>query len=177
MRIIAGKFRGRVLKSFNLPNTRPTTDLVRESLFNIINYKMEGCSFLDMFGGTGAISFEAESRGAKRVVCIEKNFKSFNLIKENAKSLNSNIELFCTDFNVALRKLSGQAFDIIFLDPPYKTDYAEECIDEILKMKLIKKNGILIWEHDEDKLKSNYLTELNAVTKKYGSKYLSLMYF
>ena len=177
MRIIAGKNKGKVLAEFKLDSTRPTSDLVKGALFNIIGEKVFDCEFLDLFGGTGAISCEAVSRGAKNVVVTDNNYESIKLINKNLKSINANnVKVINSSFLDALKQLKRQnkTFDIVFLDPPYKTDFAEQAVRFILDNNLINENGLLIWEHDKEKLE--IINSLgNFKTKKYGKKYLSIL--
>lgn len=176
MRIIAGKNKGKVLVDFKLETTRPTSDLVKGALFNIIAEKIVDCEFLDLFGGTGSISCEAVSRGASSVITVDNNNESIKIIKKNLSLINANnVKVLNSNFVDALKQFikNKNKFDIIFLDPPYKTDFAEQSIEFILKNNLLKENGLLIWEHDEDKL--NLLNNYgNFKTKKYGKKYLSI---
>lgn len=178
MRIIAGKHKGKVLNEFKLDTTRPTSDLVKQALFNIISYKIEDSVFLDLFGGTGACGLEAISRGSKLVYCVDNNSLSINLIKSNASLIKStNFNIFKMDYLQALEyfKQNNISFDIIFLDPPYKTDFAEKSINYILKNNLLKDNGLLCWEHDKDKLLVKEKLGF-CKTKKYGIKFLSYEY-
>ncbi|MBQ0017397.1 MAG: 16S rRNA (guanine(966)-N(2))-methyltransferase RsmD [Clostridiales bacterium] len=175
MRVIAGKFKGKKLSEFELETTRPTSDLVKGACFNILGEKVNGSVFLDLFSGTGAIGIEALSRDAKICYFVENNKDAVKLIEKNIKSCNiENYKLIKTDCFEALKNLQREniKFDIIFLDPPYKTDLAEKCIRLIQKYDLLNKNGIIMWEHDKTKL--DIVKSFNIEnTRKYGIKYLT----
>ncbi|MBX7172986.1 MAG: 16S rRNA (guanine(966)-N(2))-methyltransferase RsmD [Pyrinomonadaceae bacterium] len=151
MRIIAGQFRGRVIKSPPNLKTRPTSDRLRESLFNIINPRInERTIFLDLCAGTGAIGIEAISRGVSQVTFVEISRKVCGLIEENLDNLaipESQTEIICEKAEKFLVKTS-KTFDIVYFDPPYQNDYAQ-----ILQQfgeansKLLTENGIFIAEH------------------------------
>lgn len=176
MRIIAGKYKGKVLKEFNLKSTRPTTDMVREALFDKIGTETGGSIFLDLFSGTGAVGIEALSRGAKLCYFADSNADAVKIIKSNLNLIDAqNYILLNLDYKIMLKNLSKDniKFDIIFLDPPYATSFAEDAIDIIKQNKLISPNGVIVWEHDVDKndyIKNNFT---NFQTKKYGKKYLT----
>lgn len=180
MRIIAGKYKGKVLKEFELSSTRPTADIVRGAIFNILGTKIIDSVFLDLFAGTGAVGIEAISRGCKTAYFVDQNKQSINLIKNNLKAINqSECSVINESFEFALKNFSNQnvKFDIIFLDPPYKTDYAEDVIFQIQSLNVLNKNAIIVWEHDETKL--DKLKEFSNIvkTKKYGKKYVTILAF
>lgn len=177
MRIIAGKFKGKVLSSFELDSTRPTSDIVREALFNIL-YNVSNKTFLDLFGGTGAVCLEAISRGVKQAVVVDNNKLAISLINKNVKSCNAdNVKVLFLDYLKALKKLEEEnyCFDIIFLDPPYSTNYAEQSLNYLKNSNLINNESIIIWEHDKTKL--NIILERFEIVnqKRYGSKYLTIL--
>ncbi len=118
MRVIAGEFRSRRLKSLPGLNTRPTPDRLRETLFNVLAPRLEGCIFLDVYAGTGAVGIEALSRGARRAIFIEKNRAAVEVIRENLASLGleSRAEVFTGKVATVLERLRA---DMAFLDPPY----------------------------------------------------------
>ena len=181
MRIIAGKYKGKILNSFKLDTTRPTSDMVRSSLFNIIGEKIIDSDFLDLFGGTGACGIEADSRGAKKVTIVDHHIESINLINKNIKLVKSgNINVVNQDYDKFLSycKDSKLKFDIIFIDPPYKSNFGEISIDYILDNHLVKDDGLIIWEHDKEKLQIlDKYANFNIRTKKYGIKYLTIFEF
>ena len=125
MRIIAGTHRGRRLQTLTGPATRPTTGQVKEALFNILRAQTANHDWLDLFAGSGAIGFEAASRGAKRVVLVESAAPAITIIAHNQTALGlQQVELFARDVTSALAWLDQhhQRFDVIFLDPPYETN-------------------------------------------------------
>lgn len=148
MRIITGKYRGRKIQSPKHEGVRPTIDRVKESLFNIINQDIYGATVLDLFGGTGALGLECVSRGADKVYIVDSDKDSFNLIKTNAKNMTEDISIMLMDYNIALLNFSkkGIKFDLIFLDPPYASKFAEFAIDKIQEYDLLKEDGKIIWE-------------------------------
>src|SRR5690348_8883448 len=124
MRVIAGEYKGRRLKAVPGQNTRPTTDKVKESMFNIIGPYFEGGMALDLFAGTGGLGIEALSRGIVKAVFIEKDYKAISVIRENIQmlGLEPRVEISKNDAKRALDTLAerGVRFDLVFLDPPYK---------------------------------------------------------
>jgi 16S rRNA (guanine966-N2)-methyltransferase len=152
MRIIAGKYRGRKLKSPTSLATRPTSDRLRETLFNILAPCIEGARFLDLCAGTGAVGIEALSRGASQVTFVDQSRKMAALIKENCDTLkieDDEIELITGDASDFLRRHANkvnQPFDIIFFDPPYAMDYkALKYIGD--EQTILADEGLLIVEH------------------------------
>ena len=141
MRIISGKARGTKLFTLEGLDTRPTLDRVKESLFNIINNRIYASSVLDLFSGSGAIGLEFASRGAKNVTLCDVSKKATDIIKKNIEKthLEEIVELYNLDFKKMLEEIKEKEFDIIYLDPPYKTDYIKESIE------LIKKYNIRDW--------------------------------
>lgn len=173
MRIISGKARGTKLFTLEGLDTRPTLDRVKESLFNIINNRIYASSVLDLFSGSGAIGLEFASRGAKRVVLCDASKKATDIIKKNIEKthLEEKVELYNLDFKKMLEEIKEKKFDIIYLDPPYKTDYIKESIELIKKYNIISPDGLIIAETDEDEKIEKQLKELdvNVLDKrKYG---------
>ena len=153
MRIIAGTFRSRQLKSLKGLTLRPTSDMLRETLFNVLGPRVEGSRFLDLFAGTGAIGIEAVSRGADFVVFVEKHAKTVHLIRENLASLEiaEGIRVIPADALtslITLEKESVPPFDFIFLDPPYtnQSEY-KETLRVIDQSKLVQDSTLIIAEH------------------------------
>lgn len=125
MRIIAGRFRSRVLTAPAGMATRPTSDRLRETLFNVLAARMEGCAFLDLYAGSGAVGLEALSRGAARVVCVERAPAALKALRENVARLGVKEGLRVEAASVAawLKRAHGAVrFDAVFLDPPYDED-------------------------------------------------------
>lgn len=170
MRIIAGKYRGLKLNEFEYDNIRPTIDRVRESIFNKIQFNILNADVLDLFGGTGAVSLEFISRGAN-VVTVDNNSNSIKLIKQNFSKAKINPNLLEMDYMKALKKLKSdnKSFDIIFLDPPFDTDFADKALDFIANENMLNDDGIIVYEHVLDKA-VNIPNNLEIVDeKKYGT--------
>ena len=151
MRIISGKARGTKLYTLDGENTRPTLDRVKESLFNIIQSKINDCIFLDLFSGSGAIGLEAASRGAKKVILCDSSKEAIQIIKRNIEKTHTEeqIELYHTSSQELLENKIKEKVDIVYIDPPYKTNLAFESVKIILDKKIINKNSIMIIETDE----------------------------
>lgn len=147
MRIIAGKHKGLVLNTFEADNIRPTIDRVREGIFSKIQFDIPNAKVLDLFAGTGAISLEFLSRGANSVISVDNNKNSINLIKKNFVKAKENVNLITCDYLEALNKFKGTKFDIVFLDPPFSTDFGEKAICKISENQMIENDGIIIYEH------------------------------
>ena len=168
MRIISGTNRGRkIIAPLHLP-VRPTTDLAKESLFNILNNTIDfaSVSVLDLFAGTGNISYEFASRGSKSITSLDVDFKCTSFIEKTAAQLNfSAIRSIRSDALTFLEKTSQQ-WDIIFADPPYDMQGIEELAILIIKRNLLKPGGMLIIEHD----KSADFSEFESFSqhRKYG---------
>jgi len=146
MRIIAGKLRGLKLNEFDADNIRPTIDRVREAVFNKIQFRIKDALVLDLFCGTGAVSLEFVSRGAE-VTSVDNNPSSIKLIKENFKKAKIAPNLIESDFKTALKKLVASQFDIVFLDPPFATNYGEEAIKFLAEHNMLKSDGVIVYEH------------------------------
>lgn len=150
MRIISGSHKGRQIFPDKNFSARPTTDFAKENLFNVLsNYiDIEDTKVLDLFSGTGSISYEFASRGAAEITTVEINFKHYTFIKRVIQELNfKNIKLFKTDAFIACRKLQGRKFDIIFADPPYNLEKITEVPAAIFDNGLLDNDGIAIVEH------------------------------
>ncbi len=163
MRIIGGAFKGKKLFLPNNKKTRPLKDLVKESIFNLINHsnkiniKIENSFILDLFSGSGSFGIECLSRGAKKVVFLENSFEVMNILKKNLKFLKTlkNYEIITNDcFNfLKSNRRDKYKFDIIFIDPPYKELRINEIIEKIIEKNLINQNGmIVIHRHKKDTL-------------------------
>ena len=170
MRIIGGIYGGRKLKEFEKIGVRPTSDMLRESLFNIIGEKIDGAVFLDLFGGTGAVGIEALSRGAKRVVFNDSSKNSLKLIEENLKQLGAreDYKIIGADYQSLIENTS-EKFDYIFIDPPYKSNLGESAVS--LCEKILNTNGTIILEDERDE---NFnFSELALINKRrYGRAFL-----
>ena len=151
MRFIAGKARRLNLKTIPGNETRPTTDRIKDTLLNILQPEMAGCRFLDLFSGSGAIGIEALSRGAEQAVFVEKNPRACACIRENLSftKLAENGKLLNMDVLQALRSLEGgEAFDCIFMDPPYEHDLEKTVLEYLAGSTLADENTLIIVEAD-----------------------------
>ena len=154
MRIIAGKYRGRRLKSPSSDQTRPTSDRLRETLFNVLAPRIEGVRFLDLCAGTGAVGIEALSRGAEHITFVDQSRKVCALIEANLNALNideNEFEIVTSEASEYLKrhaKKGHSAFDVIYFDPPYAAD-AYGMVNLISDMggQLLTGDGVVIVEH------------------------------
>ena len=150
MRIISGKSRGLKIRSIQGLDTRPTSDRVKENIFNMLAPDLPGCSFLDLFSGTGGIGIEALSRGAEFVAFVDNSPKAIDTINYNLRSakLSDGAMVLCMDFRLALERLSQRKylFDVIFLDPPYHTTFVDEALESIINSGLLQNNGYVVAE-------------------------------
>ena len=147
MRIIAGEFRSRVLKTLSGDNTRPTTDRVREAVFSRLGPYFDGGRILDLFAGSGAISLEALSRGFDEAVMVDKSRQACQVIKANIDLLkvDERVTLWQCDYKSALERLK-EPFDLIYLDPPYAFREVKQLLDKIVSLNLIRPSGIIVVE-------------------------------
>lgn len=148
MRIISGKSRGTKLFTLEGPNTRPTLDRVKEPLFSIINSYISDANILDLFAGSGALALEALSRGAESAVLCDNSKEAIRVINNNLEKTKLKAEIVNNDFVKCLEQMKGRQFDIIFLDPPYETNYLERAISKILECNLLSQDGIIVAETD-----------------------------
>lgn len=148
MRISAGEHRGRRLQSPKGTKTRPTSDLLRQALFNILGARIQGARVLDLFAGTGAIGLEAVSRGAASATFVEADRRAVASLQANLAALNltKRARVVVADILPALTRLqaAGGTFDCIFLDPPYASDLATRCIETLADGRLLSDNGALV---------------------------------
>src|SRR5882762_5916413 len=158
MRVIAGKYRGRKLKSPPSLQTRPTSDRLRETLFNILAPRIRGARLLDLCAGSGAVGIEALSRGAAHVAFVDRSRKMYALIETNLKSLDvsdDEIEVVsreALEFLKRRAKMEEVPFNIIFFDPPYSMDY-EAVLDYVGEQaaQVLAAGGVMIVEHHRKK--------------------------
>lgn len=174
MRIISGKYKGRrITVPKNLP-IRPTTDMAKESLFNILNnfYHFDEIRVLDLFSGSGSISYEFASRGAENIVSVDADFGCIKFIKQTSDVFDFDINAIKSDVFSFLEKNRGE-YDVIFADPPYS--FSQEQFDKIPKLifenEILTENGMLIIEHSTH----TNLEEIEyfSHSKKYGSSVFS----
>lgn len=154
MRIITGSARGIQLQTLEGELiTRPTTDRVKEALFSMLQFDIEGRRVLDLFAGSGQLGLEALSRGAAKAVFIDSSREAVDIILKNAAKtrLKDRCSVCATDFKSYLASFSGrEKFDIIFLDPPYKSEYMREALELIEKNGILAVNGVAVCETDTE---------------------------
>jgi len=148
VRIIAGSWRGRRLSFPDAQGLRPTPDRVRETLFNWLQFSLRGARCLDAFCGSGALAFEALSRGAAEVVALENNPAVFQSLTTQATTLEAkNLKLFHQDAMAWLQQTPVQAFDLVFLDPPFAAHLLLPCFKIIAERGWLKSEGLIYCEH------------------------------
>lgn len=172
MRVISGEHRGRVLDSPK-HDIRPTLDKVKQALFTRLQFEIGGKKVLDLFSGSGALGIEALSRGASEVVFVDKNLDSIKLTKQNLKKLGYSGKVITGDALDVLKRLD-ETFDIILLDPPYKSGLYEKCLEIIKDRKLLNEGGIIVCERARDEKIDSQGFKLDC-TKFYGT--VALDYF
>ena len=160
MRVISGSARGRRLKELQGMDTRPTTDKVKESLFNIIQFEIEGRKVLDLFAGTGQLGIEALSRGAAHGTFVEARRDAIALVRDNLKTVGFD-QMARVHQGDALSFLSScrEKFDVIFLDPPYQTDLLDRCMEAIVLFDILNEHGIMVCESAADRILPSLPTE------------------
>lgn len=176
MRIIAGKFKGHQLVTFSASHIRPTTDRVKESLFNIIAADVDGSGVIDLFSGTGNLGLEALSRGANAVTFVEKNSKSIHILKQNIKKLGveSQSKIVAQDVILFLNRYSGEPFDIVFADPPFTETMAHDVLLAADKSKIFSPQTIMTIESaKKERLDKEYENLIMVDQRLFGDKILS----
>lgn len=183
MRIISGKYRGLKLAEFAGAEIRPTADRVKESLFNILSSYVAGAEVLDLFCGSGNLGIECLSRGAESVCFNDLSADSISVLKKNLSKLKGgeNYRVYNLDFSACLSRVSGfagglkgsgGAFDLIFIDPPYKSEAGLSALEIIGKNRLLKDGGIAVYERDR-----SFSGEIEGLEKyderKYGKTYIT----
>ena len=173
MRIISGKARGTKLYTLDGTATRPTLDRVKESLFNIIQNDIEDSTVLDLFSGSGAIGLEFLSRGAKRAVLCDNSKDAIKIIKQNVQKTHFEeiAEIYNMEFTKLVERLQNQKFDIIYIDPPYATDFIKISLEKIIEYELVNENTKIIVETDDETRILNQIEKMDVeITdkRKYG---------
>ena len=164
MRVISGKYKGKFLEGFNIDGTRPTMDRVKESLFGIIQNKLENSICLDLFAGSGSLGIEALSNGAKKCYFVDNSKEILKILESNLKNIENSI-LIKDDYNNAIRKI--KKVDIVFLDPPYSKNLITPAIKQILENDILNDGALLICEYENEEIRC----DLEIIKeKKYGSK-------
>lgn len=181
MRIIAGKYGGRRLVSFKASHIRPTTDRIKEVIFNKLQGDLEGAKVLDLYGGTGNLSFESLSRGCESVCVVEKNPKSIDLIEKNRDLLKITKQELVIVRQDVLRfcekpssSVSSSAYDVILIDPPFTESLAHESLEALSQSQLFHSETMVVIESSaKERLEKAYGPLLVAHQKDYGDKKLS----
>lgn len=174
MRIISGKARGTKLYTLEGIDTRPTLDRVKESLFNIIQDRIEDSIILDLFSGSGAIGLEFISRGAQYAYLCDDSKYAIEIINKNIQKTHfeDKVKVLKKDFKSALQQLKEKKFDIIYLDPPYKTDFIKESLELIYIYECLDESSIIILETDEKEKVHKEINDMNLFEiideRKYG---------
>jgi len=182
LRVIGGNAKKTLLRTPKGFDTRPTSDRVKESVFNILSKFIEKSNFLDLFSGTGSIAIEALSRCAHSAVLVEKNIKNVSIIRENLKrtKLGSRSRVLAKDVFSAIKLLHGDKaeFDIIYMDPPYKSNIHNRILQCILIYNILSENGLVVVESSSKNLPDPVIlvdrVELSRIIlKKYGDTCVS----
>ncbi len=178
MKVISGLYKGRKIEGYDINGTRPTMDRVKESLFATIQNYLPNSIVLDLFSGSGNLGIEAISEGAIKAILVDSNKQAVKTINSNLKTIGiTSCEVFNMDYLTALKVLASQklTFDIIFLDPPYNTNYIEKSIELITKLNLLKEDGIIVCENDN--LNRIVFKEDYKIIKgkKYGDKWVVIL--
>lgn len=173
MRIISGKAKGTKLDTLEGLDTRPTLDRVKEALFSIIQNEIYDARVLDLFSGSGALGIESLSRGAKKAFLCDSSKRAIEIIKQNVKKTHfeEQVKIINKDYKKCLEELKDKQFDIIFLDPPYRTNFGLDAVKYITDNNIITNEGTIIFE--TDKKEEEYLSELEKYAsikglRKYG---------
>lgn len=149
MRIVAGKYKGRKLDEPKDYSIRPTSDMTRQALFNILQWRIQGADVLDLFAGTGAVGLESLSRGANSLVACDNSRQSAALVASNMQKVGEKPLVLVGDWQDCLARLSGKNFDFIFLDPPYKMEIAP-VLQALRQGGFCRQGGLVVYEHESN---------------------------
>ncbi|GAA6112485.1 MAG: 16S rRNA (guanine(966)-N(2))-methyltransferase RsmD [Apilactobacillus sp.] len=179
MRVVSGKFGSRSLKPVPGSKTRPTTDKVKESLFNMIGPFFNGGTFLDLYAGSGSVAIEAVSRGIEKAILVDHQYLAIKTIKENVEMTKEkdSFQVYKMDSDLALEKFANDdtKFDFIFLDPPYKDQKMVEQLEYIKSNGLLSESGIVICETDDNVSLQDDVDGFSLIKqKKYGITIISI---
>lgn len=178
MRIIAGKNRGRKLETLPGLATRPTLDGTKEAIFSSLGGMLYDFVVLDVFGGSGALSLEAISRGAKKAYILDNNLEAIEIIKKNAKALNSMKEMTILygDYHQILKGFTNQQFDLVFLDPPFKLKVIEELVEFLNNNNMVAEGGYIVCEYPkEDIVRCEYPNLKVKLKRRYSSSEILIL--
>ncbi|CUS82393.1 16S rRNA (guanine966-N2)-methyltransferase [Candidatus Kryptonium thompsonii] len=169
VRIITGKYKGRLLKLAKGNDIRPTSDRVKEALFNVLASRInfENLLVLDLFAGTGALGFEALSRGAEKVIFVDNHRGALRMIKENAQMLGCSEKVFVVnDDALNFIEYTNEKFDLIFADPPYMYPHIDKLVHKIWEKKLLSEIGFFSLEHDSGIVFTSETTPFEVETRR-----------
>ena len=173
MRIVSGKYRGRILIPPKDSSIRPTTDKVKQAIFTKLQFFVEDKIVLDLFCGSGALGVEAISRGAKQVTFIDKNKTNLEIAKKNVKLINEDARFVCSDYETFLKTEKGK-YDLIIIDPPYASGYYNNALKLIYEKDLLSDDGIIVCEHDKQlENLADYFEVFDE--KRYGTIFVTYM--
>ena len=176
MRIISGKLRGRKLISFSAEHIRPTTDRVKESIFNKLAFSLKDADVLDLYSGTGNLSIEAYSWGARSILCVESHLESLKIINKNIEALDigKHIQVMNEDVFRFLKNFKTKGFDVIFVDPPFTEKIADKTMRAISQSKVFSAETIVVIESSSNELiQKEYDRLFMYDQKKFGDKVVS----
>lgn len=178
MIITGGTCKGRRINTVNSREVRPTSSKVRESIFSMIFSSITNSVMLDLFAGSGIMGLEALSRGANKVIYVEKNPQVYRILKENLSKFDFDNEIILADALTTLDRFKDIKFDIIFIDPPYASGLIEPVLKKIINNDLLTKNGLIIIEHNsiiniKDIFKDQEYKILKE--KKYGDTFIIII--
>lgn len=177
MRIISGRFKGRVLSSFQADHIRPTTDRVKETLFNKWMTEVDGARVLDLFSGTGNLGLEAISRGCSHVDFVELNNKSITILKKNVDLLKldpAEYKIHKSDVLQFLKRFQGEAYDLILADPPFTEKMAHDVMQALDSSACFGENTLIAIEsHKKERMDEAYTHLYRYDFRDYGDKVLS----
>ena len=174
MRIISGNYRGRKLVNIEGENTRPTTDRVKENLFNLLMFDVQNSTVLDLFAGSGALGIECLSRGAKFVDFNDSSIETISVIKTNLQNIKGDYNINCLDYKSMLAKSKNNQYDLVFLDPPYKFNIEVELLSDLSNDNIVKIGGKVIYETSKELSFESENYEI-LKQKKYGITYISIL--
>ncbi len=177
MRIITGTAKGTKLYTLEGLSTRPTAERVKEAIFSMLQFDMEGKKVLELFGGSGQLSLEALSRGAASAYICDADQAACEIIKKNARKthLFEKTRVVCNDFKSVIKNLAGrEKFNTVFIDPPYKSNYVQDALNRLSEGKLVCDGGFIICESDnpEPFSEKGFSTVKHA---KYGKAYITVL--
>lgn len=171
LRIISGKYKGRVLKGFDIDGTRPTMDRIKESLFAMIQADIKNAHCLDLYAGSGALGIEALSNGAESCVFVDQNKIALKALKENTRGITGVTIVESNSFQI--HQKINQTFDLVFLDPPYHEHLIEKTLHYLLEHQLLSKEAIIICEYEEEKFSCEPFEIIKE--RQYGKKNIKIL--